>query len=249
MQRFNRLIQSTTTATTKAHWTPFRLFTTEAESTRPGYAPGFAPPPNSRDTPKLSSKRRNLGTSLPSHLGNASQRTAAETTSPKKHHREELRTRRHQYAQELLEKHGRREAAAAAKRMLNQEKIEAVRAELIKEQEEQKALEDEVVSMLSLNATESLADTRTKRDATRVANRLQFEANQKESRLKLISKLYASTENFVTLDNLDERVDAVVKTKQQLPYAGSLHELLSAQSVDRAEIEKRKEMLKEAVGL
>ncbi|KAI9030789.1 hypothetical protein CLU79DRAFT_731493 [Phycomyces nitens] len=243
MHRFNRLVRPTT------QWAPVRLFTTKADSACPGYAPGFAPPQNSRDTPKVVSKRRNLGTSLPSHLGNAQHRTVVESTSPKKQHREELRTRRHQYAQELLEKHGRREAAATAKRVLNQEKIKASREELIKEQEEAKALEQEVASLLSLKSTESLDDMRAKRDIARVANRLAFEDKQRDTRLKLLSKLYASTETFVTLENLDERVDSVVQNKLQLPYVGSLNELLSTPSVERSEIEKRKEMLKEAVGL
>ncbi|KAG0190290.1 hypothetical protein DFQ28_002240 [Apophysomyces sp. BC1034] len=248
MQRFGRL---SAFGRQCGKFQPMRLM-----STRPdyvpgvsGYAPEFAPPENARDTPKMARTRRNLGNSLPSHLPNAKGKTssAAEAISPKKQYREELRSTRHVYARELLEKHGRREAASATKRAAEEERMQTLRKTLEEEREQKKQHESEVVKMLELELPQSEATV--DREAQRIANRRAHEELKREDRFKQLVKLYNSTADFVTLENLDAKVDEVIHQRRPPFVTSTISDMLDTPAAEAEEVEKRKALLKEAMGL
>lgn len=228
----------------------FASSATESATNRSVYAPGFAPPKGSRETPKIVSKRRNVATSLPSHLGNA-ESSSKPATSPKKEYREKLRTMRHAYAQELLAKHGKLQAARATRLAENDRRTQQERK--MHEQERQEALKHEAELLnklqLELQGQQSLLQTITDRSAQRAANRKAHEEAQREARLKQLLKLYESTENFVTLENLDEKVEDALRSKVPIPYVTTLEEYMLSATTSPAEIERRKEAIKEVMGL
>ena len=196
-------------------------------------------------------KRRNPATSLPSHLGNAeSSSTKTTLNSPKKQHRDQLRLTRHQYAQELLSKHGKREAVAATKRAENEKQMQQEKQEAA--QERQLALEREakLVDMLKLDLQEAEgAPVSAKRQAQRDQNRQQHEQFLRDQRRKQLIKLYSSAENFVTLDNLDAKIEEALNTKPHPSYHTSLEEYILTSTSEAAEVERRKEIIKETMGL
>ncbi|KAI7848863.1 hypothetical protein BDC45DRAFT_297406 [Circinella umbellata] len=217
-------------------------------STTRSFAQGFEAPKGSRETPKIVAKRRNPATSLPSHLGNSSNKTTS--TSPKKQHRDQLRLTRHHYAQELLSKHGEREAVSATKRAENEKQMQQEKQEAA--QERQEALEREalLVDMLKLDLQEAEgAPVSAKRQAQRDDNRKQHEQSLRDQRRKQLIKLYSSADNFVTLDNLDAKIEEALNTKPHPSYHTSLEEYILTSTSEAAEVERRKEIIKETMGL
>ncbi|KAI9319931.1 hypothetical protein BX666DRAFT_1917464 [Dichotomocladium elegans] len=214
------------------------------------HAPIFTPPKGSRATPKIVTKRRIPSTSLPSHLGNPEkQPTSINALSPKKQYREQLRQTRHEYAHELLGKYGQREVAAATKRATNEARVKLEKEAMAKEREEADAHEAEIAAMLDLD----VADMNTsgeRRRAMRQQNREQHAAKLSEERRKYLLKIYKSSEQFITLDNLDAKIDDLLKKPpHRMPYVGSLEQYIQSATTSPNEIERRKEILKEAMGL
>ncbi|KAI8393638.1 uncharacterized protein BYT42DRAFT_541868 [Radiomyces spectabilis] len=244
MLRFSRL----TNVVKPCQYIGRRSVTSEASASTAGrkYAPGFAAPEGSRETPKIVNKRRNLANSLPSHMGksDASKKTF---TSPKKQHREDLRSLRHQYASELLEKHGRREAAAATKKAQNEERLQQLKATLAKEKHDALEHEAKVVHMLELDL-EKEDGKHIDREAQRALNREHHIEKLRAARRKHLVQLYASSESFVTLENVDQRVDDILKQKLG-PYSKTLDDMMMTPDADATEIESRKAQLKEVMGL
>ncbi|CAO3587707.1 unnamed protein product [Absidia cylindrospora] len=220
------------------------------------YGEGFAPPKGSRDTIKEVHRRRRIATSIPSHLGNASKATTDTTTinSPKKQHREELRATRHQYAQELLQLQGQRDASAATKRMENEEHLQSLKYTLDQEKKEQLQHEKEVVAMLG--NPDALDNSKTGETSSlqqqialeRQQNRIQHDQRIRADRLRHLVKMYHATENFVTMENLDSRIDALLAHKESPPMY-TLAELMFTPAAEADEIKTRKQLLNEAMGL
>lgn len=222
-----------------------RSISTEYVPGRKGYAPGFQAPEGSRDSIKTMHKRREIGTSLTSHL--AGTKSVEASTSAKKIYRQELKETRHKYARELLEKQGQKELISAEKLALTEQKLQQSKAEFAEGKQQQKQHEQQVVDMLSLeNDTVSLdAGNRTQK---RLENRLVLEQEQRNTRRKQLLKLYATTDDFVTLDNLDAKVDAIISTEGR-SFHESLTELMNNTNSVQSEIEQRKAQLKEVMGL
>ncbi|KAI8638340.1 hypothetical protein BD408DRAFT_25585 [Parasitella parasitica] len=222
-----------------------RLASTQFVAGRKGYALGFEAPEGTRENVKTAKKRRDLGNSLPSHLEGTRPVAALETTSPKKLYRRELKVTRHKYARELLEKHGQRQMKSAEKLAMTEAKDKQSKEAFVSAKKQQQAHEQEVVELLDLKATEK---AKTDRNQIRIANRLQLEEAQRNTRRKQLLKLYTSTESFVTLDNLDAKVDAVM-TSEGRSFHEDFNELMHSTSTIQAEIEQRKAQLKEVMGL
>ncbi|KAG2207971.1 hypothetical protein INT47_010955 [Mucor saturninus] len=224
-----------------------RRISTEYVPGRKGYAPGFQAPEGSRESIKVVHKRREIGSSLTSHLPGNSQKVVEKGSSAQKLYRQELKETRHKYARELLEKQGQKELKSAEKLAATQQKLERSLAELEEAKQQQREHEREVVEMLTLeNDTHSL----DKEDRThqRTQNRLAMEKAQREIRRKQLLKLYATTQDFVTLDNLDAKVDAIISTEGR-SFHESLSELMNNTNSVQSEIEQRKAQLKEVMGL
>ncbi|KAI8149275.1 hypothetical protein BJV82DRAFT_587332 [Fennellomyces sp. T-0311] len=216
---------------------PRRLYST--------HAPGFEPPKGSRDTPKIVLKRRNPATSLPSHLAKAEAQPRV-AHSAKQAHREQLRQTRHQYAQELLGKYGRREAAAATKRQENEQRMQQEKQALAEERQQQLERKAKIVDMLQLDTKSFVTQDRaTQRDSNRKAH----ESQLREQRRKQLLKLYSSAESFVTLENLDAKIEEALHTQPYSSYHSSLEEYILTSTSESVEIERRKEVIKEAMGV
>ncbi|CAO0799206.1 unnamed protein product [Mucor circinelloides] len=223
-----------------------RLASTQFVAGRKGYAPGFEAPEGTRENTKTANKRRDLGNSLPSHLeGTKPTSTKETTTSPKKLYRQELKVTRHKYARELLEKHGQRQMKSAEKLAMTEAKDKQSKEALISAKKQQQAHEQEVVELLDL---ETIEKGQTDRNQKRLVNRLQLEEAQRNTRRKQLLKLYANTDSFVTLDNLDAKVDAVM-TSEGRSFHEDFNELMHNTSTIQSEIEQRKAQLKEVMGL
>ncbi|KAI8981678.1 hypothetical protein BDF20DRAFT_862639 [Mycotypha africana] len=216
---------------------------------RKGYAPGFAPPEGSRKDIKPTKKRRDLGTSLPSHLENAKknvEQQTTSTTSPKKLYRQALTEARHKHAHELLALHGQRELIKREKIASNRDKEHEIQNRRLAEKEQQKKHEAEVVEMLHLDTLSQKAHDN--RQIQKENNRKEWEAEKSQERCKRILALYKHSNTFVTLENLDEVVDNVLK-QDGMSVHSSYEELMSNTVMGQSEIEERKRLLKEAMGL
>ncbi|KAI8060328.1 hypothetical protein BC940DRAFT_312106 [Gongronella butleri] len=215
------------------------------------YGEGFAPPKNSRDSIKHVHKRRQVATSLPSHLGNPAKPALDTTTtlSAKQQHREQLRQLRHQYARELLQQQGKKDAAAATQRLEHEQRSQAYHAQVADAKQKALAHEKEVLAMLgNRDAVTSDHDFKEQHKQERVANRQRHDQQQRNARLRHLVKMYHATENFVTLDNLDAKIDALLAHKDSPPMY-TLEELMVTPAAEADEIKTRKQLLNEAMGL
>ncbi|KAI8997136.1 hypothetical protein BDB01DRAFT_769955 [Pilobolus umbonatus] len=224
-----------------------RCISTQYVPGRKGYAPGFKAPEGTREDIKISNKRQNIAHSLSSHLGNAEQKVAEETNSPKKLYQQQLKATRLQYARELLEKQGQRDLVSAEKLALAEEKTAQLKEYFNKEKLQQKEHEKEVSQLLSMEMKSANNDTKP-REQQRIENRLAHEEAQRNVRRKQLLKLYSATEDFVTLDNLDAKIDAVL-SREGRSFHESLNELRQKSTSLHTEIEKRKMEIKEVMGL
>lgn len=215
---------------------------------RKGYAPGFEAPEGTRESAKPVHKRREIATSLTSHLPGNNNTKVEKTESVKKLYRQELKVTRHKYARELLEKQGQKELASAEKLAATELRTQKAKQLLQQAKEQQKQHEEQVVKMLSLEKQQNNVDTGKDRTQRRIQNRLQLEEAQRNTRRKQLLKLYTTTEDFVTLDNLDAKVDAVISTEGR-SFHESLTELMHNTNSVQSEIEQRKAQLKEVMGL
>lgn len=221
-----------------------RSVSTQYVPGRKGYAPGFEAPEGTRETKKMIHKRGEIATSLTSHLPNSNGTKNVTSESTKKLYRQELKVTRHKYARELLEKQGQRELASAEK-LAQTKAVHQKEKELLDQaKEEQRQHEQKVVDMLSLHSTVNTSD----RNQKRIENRLFVEENQRNTRRKQLLKLYTTTEDFVTLDNLDAKVDAIISTEGR-SFHESLTELMHNTNSVQSEVEQRKAQLKEVMGL
>ncbi|KAI8380714.1 hypothetical protein BD560DRAFT_386903 [Blakeslea trispora] len=222
-----------------------RFASTQYVPGRKGYAPGFEAPEGTREETKVIIKRRDIGHSLTSHLESKT-KTQPQPTSPKKQYRQALRVTRHKYANELLEKQGQKQLQSAEKLAEAEKKAQAVKEALEAEKKQQMEHVQEVVDLLDLKQTE--AQSSQDRNQRRVENRLQFEEQQRLVRRKQLLKLYSATDAFVTLDNLDAKIDAVMSSEGR-SFHPSYDELMHSTSSVQNEIEQRKQQLKEVMGL
>ncbi|KAG1049766.1 hypothetical protein G6F46_006308 [Rhizopus delemar] len=209
---------------------------------RKGYAPGFQAPEGTRETPKINKKRRDIASSLPSHLGSTTKEEAA-VNSPKQLYRRELKITRHRYAHELLEKQGQKDLVSAEKLAAAEKKKQELNTYFSQIKQDQKKHEEEVVELLDLELKTKRVDNRTE---LRNENRLAFDEAQRDTRRKMLLKLYSQTEEFVTLDNLDAKVDAIMSSRR---HPQGLDELMNNSSDLHLEIEQRKSQIKEVMGI
>ncbi|CAO3621816.1 unnamed protein product [Mucor hiemalis] len=195
---------------------------------RKGYAPGFEAPEGTRESPKPIHKRREIATSLTSHLPGQKGTIGEQSESVKKIYRQELKVTRHKYARELLEKQGQKELASAEK--LAQTEVRAQKAKQLFQEakEQQKQHEEQVVKMLSLDNNNNNVDNINNRDERRIQNRLQLEEAQRNTR--------------------HAKVDAVISTEGR-SFHESLTELMHNSASVQLEIEQRKAQLKEVMGV
>ncbi|KAI8888729.1 hypothetical protein K501DRAFT_282611 [Backusella circina FSU 941] len=210
---------------------------------RKGYAPGFEAPEGTREEPKLANKRRDLLHSLPSHLGKS---TNANYASPKKQFRHELKETRFRYAQELLDKEHAKRAASAEKAAVTEQKSAQLKHLHEQEKLEAKQHEEEVLELLSIKDAKVTGIEHRRQQRTE--NRLALEEAQRNTRRKHLLKLYSTTDQFVTLDNLDEKVDSVLSPGGR-SFHDSLNELMQNSNLVQKEIEQRKAQIKEVMGL
>jgi hypothetical protein len=222
-----------------------RFASTQYVPGRKGYAPGFEAPKGTRETIKETPKRRDIAHSLTSHLESTKHKEIVESTSVKKQYRQALKVTRHKYARELLEKQGQKQMASAEKLALTQQRVQLAKAAFDDEKKKAQEHQQQVVDMLSLNTTEKKMQDREQK---RIENRLQLEQAQRDTRRKQLLKLYTATESFVTLDNLDAKVDAVMSSEGRSFHEG-FNELMHNTSTVQSEIEQRKAQLREAMDL
>ncbi|KAL1927948.1 hypothetical protein VTP01DRAFT_3353 [Rhizomucor pusillus] len=224
--------------------------TTASSNAQSRYAPGFAPPEGSRETPKAVPPRRNPAHSLPAHLGNAESSTAKPANSVKQQYRQDLRAKRHEYARELLEKYGKRQAAIATKMAENEQQLQKTKNQIAAERKAAKEHEAQVVKMLELDLKKRNIDFAVvDRSAEREANRKAHEEKLSKQRRKHLLKLYNATENFVTLENLDEKIEEALASNLREPFVSNLDEYLNIIGSDQEEIDRRKAAIREVMGL
>ncbi|KAI7900276.1 uncharacterized protein BX663DRAFT_518107 [Cokeromyces recurvatus] len=224
-----------------------RYLSTDYLPGRKGYAPGFEAPEGTRETPKVNPKRRDIKLSLTSHLeNNESKKSDILTESPKKLYRRELKHTRHQYAHELLEKEGQKQMRLAERIELGEKKAKLIQASLEEEKRKQEEHTREIVNMLSLDKIQQ--QVQKERNEKRIQNRLAFEEMHRNERHKQLSKLYSKVDSFVTLDNLDAKVNAVLSPEGKSFHEG-LDDLMHNINTVQTEIEHRKEQIKEVMGL
>lgn len=221
-----------------------RSLSTQYVPGRKGYAPGFEAPEGSRETTKESNKRRQV-TSLTSHLPGTTKPNGTTPSSVKKIYSQELKVTRHKYARELLEKQGQKELISAEKLASTQQILQETKEAFEKTKQEQKQHEQQVVEMLALDHEETRVNSR---DQTRSENRLLHEQQERNTRRKQLLKLYATTNDFVTLENLDAKVDSIISTEGR-SFHESLTELMNNTNSIQSEIEQRKLQLKEVMGV
>ncbi|CAO3681509.1 unnamed protein product [Rhizopus stolonifer] len=219
-----------------------RFVSTQYVPGRKGYAPEFKAPEGTRETPKIHKKRRDIASSLPSHLGSTTSEAQA-ANSPKQLYRRELKLTRHRYAQELLEMQGKKETVSAEKLAATEKKMEELSLNLEKVKQDQKKHEEEVASLLELEKEVMGVGNRTQ---SRNENRLVFNEEHREIRRKQLLNLYKQTSQFVTLDNLDAKVDAVMQSRK---HPQGLDELMNNSGDLHQEIEQRKSQIKEVMGI
>ncbi|KAI9252963.1 hypothetical protein BDA99DRAFT_563265 [Phascolomyces articulosus] len=218
-------------------------------STARTFAQGFEPPKGSRETPKWIPKRRNPATSLPSHMGNAESTKAPMTMSPKKQYRDQLRLTRHQYANELLGKHGKKETVVAAKQAASEKRMQQEKEALAHERQVALEREAELVQRLDLDLQKTSSIGLSQKQQQRDQHRQYHEQTLREQRRKQLVKLYSSAEHFVTLENLDAKIEQALHTKPHPAYHTSLEEYILTSTSEAAEVERRKDVIKEAMGL
>ncbi|KAG2232108.1 hypothetical protein BDF21DRAFT_409595 [Thamnidium elegans] len=229
---------------------PARINFTRSVSTQyvpgqKGYAPGFQAPDGTRDTLKENHKRRQLG-SLTSHLSSTNIKPTEVTTSAKKTFRQELKVTRHKYARELLQKQAQKDLKSSEKLLVSQQLAQQTKEKFEVLRQEQKEHEQQVVDILSLDQTQE--EKTNDRDQLRLQNRILHEQQERNTRRKQLLKLYATTNDFVTLDNLDAKVDSVISTEGR-SFHESLTELMNNTNSIQTEIEQRKLQLKQVMGL
>jgi hypothetical protein len=222
-----------------------RFASTQYVPGRKGYAPGFEAPEGTRENTKESPKRREIAHSLTSHLESTNNKQAPETTSAKKQYRQALKVTRHKYARELLEKQGQRQMASAEKLALTQKRVELAKEAFDSEKKKVQQHQQQVVDMLALETSNTRMQDREQK---RIENRLELEQAQRDTRRKQLLKLYTATDSFVTLDNLDAKVDAVMSSEGRSFHEG-FNELMHSTSTVQSEIEQRKAQLREVMGL
>ncbi|CEJ05226.1 hypothetical protein RMCBS344292_19171 [Rhizopus microsporus] len=110
--------------------------------------------------------------------------------------------------------------------------------------EEQKKHEEQVMETLDLDINQ--ASQIKDRTEQRNINRMLFDEQQRQVRRQQLIKLYAETEEFVTLDNLDAKVDLALQNRK---HVVDLNELMSNSNDLHVEIEKRKEQIKQVMGI
>ncbi|PHZ11116.1 uncharacterized protein RHIMIDRAFT_244962 [Rhizopus microsporus ATCC 52813] len=168
----------------------------------------------------------------------------SEANSTKQLYRRELKLTRLRYARELLEKQGQKEMESAEKVALAEKKKEEMGAYFRQAKEEQKKHEEQVMETLDLDINQ--ASQIKDRTEQRNINRMLFDEQQRQVRRQQLIKLYAETEEFVTLDNLDAKVDLALQNRK---HVVDLNELMSNSNDLHVEIEKRKEQIKQVMGI
>ncbi|KAI8336102.1 hypothetical protein BC941DRAFT_428327 [Chlamydoabsidia padenii] len=243
-------IQRLTSTSRQTQWLQRGFSSTSTSLQKPPqqqYGEGFAPPKGSRDSIKQVHRRRRIATSIPSHLGNPAKASTDSPLSPKQQHREALRSTRHQYAQELLQLQGQRDAAAATKRIENEQRLQSLKHDLDQEKIHHLQHEKEVIALLG-NTIKGQTEETNQRQEEREQNRLAHDNQVRSARLRQLVKMYHATESFVTLDNLDSRIDALLAHKESPPMY-TLDELMLTPAAEADEIKTRKQLLNEAMGL
>ncbi|ORX58021.1 hypothetical protein DM01DRAFT_1333700 [Hesseltinella vesiculosa] len=214
------------------------------------YGEGFARPKGSQESVKPETRRRQVATSLPSHLANPD-KPVIDTTklSVKQQHREQLRQLRHAYARELLQVQGQKDAAARSRQEAHDKRIQAMHDKYAAEKQLALQHEKEVLNMLgNQDALLSDHDYHEQHKTERLQNRQRHEQQQSLARLRQLTQMYHATDAFVTLDNLDAKLDALLAHKDSPPMY-TLDELMVTPSAEVDEIKTRKQLLNEAMGL
>lgn len=216
-----------------------------------GYAPGFEPPPSKKSKSKKNSTTTNTQKPLSKPDATTSKTVAAADTAPKISGnigpRHEMRQRRLNYTQELLQKQKKRELVSETKRTKATLKMQALRevdakAKMEAIEHEQSVLHElelesllgEVETAAAETAAETLAEAEIMAGTTKVKADTKIETKTKvvmtpelraqaratalrsreqvksEERLSLLMRLYHSSGDFVTYENLNAKLDEFI---------------------------------------
>ena len=217
---------------------------------RRGYAPGFNAPANTRNSPKPSRKTP-LETTLASHLpsGENAQRNSA-SKSGMNAYREAVRSKRFEYAQELLTAHAQRRQQSLQKQEENFKQLDSQRQQLLNEKQAAISHEQEVIHELELDSalptTES--ETLAARDAHRLENLRAQKRAQSDARLNKLLAIYHDSNNFITKENLDSKLSALVHQENRPPFMQTYDDLKTSQEVgDVQQLQRREAMLRDVM--
>ncbi|GAB5591358.1 hypothetical protein Unana1_06258 [Umbelopsis nana] len=212
-----------------------------------GYAPGFAPPANTRNSPKPSRKTP-LETTLTSHLPSSQRKV--ESQSGMNTYREAVRTKRSEYAQELLTAHAQRRQQSKQKQDENVRDLNAKRQQLLTEKQAAISHEQEVIHELELDSALPSAESETleARTAQRLQNLRSQKRAQSDARLNKLLAIYHNASNFITKENLDSKIEALIVQENRPPFLQNFEDLKSNQDFgDVQQLQRREAMLRDVM--
>ncbi|KAJ2963456.1 hypothetical protein NQZ79_g1582 [Umbelopsis isabellina] len=210
---------------------------------RRGYAPGFAAPANSKSKPK-SSKQTPLETTLASHLPGAKATSAKpEAKSKMNEYRDAVRSKRFEYAQELLTAHAQRKQTSQQKQDQNSKDLQSKRDKMLEEKKAAITHEQEVIHELELDSalptTES--ENRDQRRAQRLQNYRSQKHAQSDARLNRLLSIYHDSNNFITKDNLESKITDLIEQEYRPPFLQTYEDMRTSVDVGDIQVLQRRE--------
>lgn len=210
---------------------------------RRGYAPGFAAPANSKSKPK-SSKQTPLETTLASHLPGANATSAKpESKSKMNEYRDAVRSKRFEYAQELLTAHAQRKQTSQQKQDQNSRDLQLKRDQMLQEKKAAITHEQEVIHELELDSalptTES--ENRDQRRTQRLQNYRSQKHAQSDARLNRLLSIYHDSNNFITKDNLESKITDLIEQEYRPPFLQTYEDMRTSVDVGDIQVLQRRE--------
>jgi hypothetical protein len=165
-------------------------------------------------------------------------------------YREAVRSKRFEYAQELLTAHAQRRQQSLQKQEENFKELNSKRQLLLNEKEAAISHEQEVIHELELDSalptTES--ETLAARDAHRLENLRSQKRAQSDARLNKLLAIYHDSKNFITKENLDSKLSALVHQENRPPFMQTYDDLKTSQEVgDIQQLQRREAMLRDVM--
>jgi hypothetical protein len=215
---------------------------------RRGYAPGFVAPANTRSSPKPS-KKTPLETTLASHLPSGIERTS-DSQSGMKAYREAVRSKRFEYAQELLTAHAQRRQQSMQKQEENVKDLNSKRQQMLTQKQAAISHEQEVIHELELESAfpTSESETMEARTAHRLQNLRSQKRAQSDARLNKLLAIYHDANNFITKENLDSKIAALVIQEHRPPFMQTFEDLKTSQEIgDMQQLQRREAKLRDVM--